>query len=232
MAIYMTRLAVELHLACQSSQSSTALEDLYQRCERVSDYAGMANCKMMEGDNLVSPAFYSPLSLNLVITDVASSTGEVVVWDPIEFSLQMDYLPAARQCYESALELFRTAGCKRGQAAVLLRQASCLHNEARHQRRKNENYFDILAESERKLLDSLNLFGRDEANVQIVRAHQILPSISKGTSHKVKVTAREIGAWGVKAKNESLVHFLGLLLSRFAYQEWSKFFSMDTALLA
>lgn len=231
-AIYLSRLVGELHLACQSPESSTVLGDLYQRCERASDLAGMADCKMMKGDNLVSPAFSSPLSLNLVIADVTSSIGEDVVWDPIEFGLKVDYPPQARQCYESALELFQAAGCKRGQAAVLLRQACCLHNEARHQRRKDESYLDSLAESESKLLESENLFGRDEASVQLVLVHQILLSISRGTSHKVKAIAREIGEWGVKARNELLVHFLGLLLSRFAYQEWSKFFSMDKALLA
>ena len=231
-ATYLDLLIVKLHLSCQSSTSAAALESHFKRCSSLNDHAGMANCKMIEGDNNISPAFSSPLSLNLIIVNATSCTGDDIIWDPIEFGLKLDYSSEARRCYESALNLFRTAGCKRGQAAVLLRQACCLHNEARHQRTSNRQYLDILGKAEMKLLESLKLFGKDEANVQIVKAHQILLGISKGNPRHAQEAAREIGEWGAQTKNESLTHFIGLLLSRFAHQEWYKFSNMNTALPA
>lgn len=69
---YLTRLLVERHLACQSPTSAVALGDLYAMYEKMADQVGMANCKMMEADNLLSPAFASPLSLNLIVLDISS----------------------------------------------------------------------------------------------------------------------------------------------------------------
>ncbi|KAJ5304316.1 uncharacterized protein N7443_003976 [Penicillium atrosanguineum] len=233
MATYLNLLILKLHLSCQNS-STAALEDHFKRCSRLNDHAGMGNCKMIEGDNYVSPAFTSPLSLNLIITNVSSCIGEDKIWDPIEFGLNFDYSLAAQVCYEDALNLFRTAGCKRGQAAVLLRQACCLHNEARHQRASKSQFFDfdVLGNVETKLREALRLFGKDEANVQIVKAHQLMLQISMKNPRNAKTIARELGEWGVQSKNEILTHFIGLLLSRFARQEWDTFSSMDAALLA
>ncbi|KAJ5620187.1 hypothetical protein N7510_004171 [Penicillium lagena] len=231
-AVHLTRLLAELHITSQSPETVQVLQDLYKRCEKLNDYAGMANSKLMEGDNILCPPFASPLSLNLVIVDTGSSIGDDSIWDPIEFDLKFDYTAESMQCYESALELFQKGNCKRGQAAVLLRQGCCLHNVARLHRSTNKQYLDALGESETKLQEALELFGRDEANTQIVKTHQILVSIAKGNLNRVKTAAREIGNWCVSAKNELLAHFLGLLLSRFAHQEWLMFSNMDTALAA
>ncbi|KAJ5176759.1 uncharacterized protein N7482_002636 [Penicillium canariense] len=229
---YLARLVAELHLASQSPLSATILEELYQRCERLEDRVGMAHSKMMEADNLISPPFASPVTLNLIVVDVTSSTYNDNLWDPIEFDLKYEYESQARECYEAALALFREANCKRGQAAVLLRQGCCLHNVARHQRLSHKQGLELLAESERKLQESLQLFGRDEANAQLVKTHQIMVGITKGAPVNIKAIARSIGTWGVDAKNETMAHCIGMILSRYAHQEWFKFSNMDTALLA
>ena len=232
-ATYLNLLILKFHLSCQNS-SAAALENHFKRCSRLNDHAGMGNCKMIEGDNHVSPAFTSPLSLNLMIVNFSSCIGEDAAWDPVEFGLKFDYSPEAQICYEDALNLFRTAGCKRGQAAVLLRQACCLHNVIRHQRASKSHCFDfeVLGKVDTKLREALKLFGKDEANVQIVKAHQLMLQISMGDPRNAKATARELGEWGVQSKNETLTHFIGLLLSRFARQEWDTFSNIDAAILA
>lgn len=232
MGTYMFRLAVETHITCQSPQSDTLLQELYQRCERLEDDAGIANAKMIEADNLISPPFASPVTLNLIVLDVTSSTHNDTLWDPVEFDLKFDFGVRAQELYESALALFQKANSKRGQAAVLLRQGCCLHNKARHERFLNKQVLDLLAESELKLQESLRLFGKDEANVQLVKTHLILTGITRGNPVNIKAIARSIGDWGVKAKNEIMAHCFGMLLSRYAHQEWFKFSNMDTALLA
>lgn len=232
MGTYMFRLVVELHLTSQSPQSATLLQELYQRCERLEDYAGMANTKMLEADSLISPPFASPITLNLIIVDVTSCTHSDSVWDPIEADLTYEYITQAQELYESALTFFQQANSKRGQAAVLLRQGCCLHNKARHERLQNKQVLDLLGDSELKLQESLKLFGRDEANAQLVKAHLILTGITRGNPGNIKAIARSIGVWGVEAKNEIMAHCIAMILSRYAYQEWFKFSNMDTALLA
>lgn len=232
-ATYLNLLILKFHLSCRNSPAA-ALGNHFKRCSRLNDHAGMGNCKMLEGDNHVSPGFTSPLALNLIIVNFSSCIGEEASWDPVEFGLKFDYSPEAQICYEDALNLFRTAGCKRGQAAVLLRQACCLHNEMRHQRASKSQGFDldILGKVDTQLREALKLFGKDEANVQLVKAHQLMLQISMGNTRNAKATARELGEWGVQSKNEILTHFIGLLLSRFARQEWDTFSNIDAALLA
>ncbi|KAJ5665315.1 uncharacterized protein N7477_007763 [Penicillium maclennaniae] len=232
-ATYLNLLILKLHLSCQNSPA-TALEDHFKRCSRLNDHAGMGNCKMIEGDNHISPAFTSPLSLNLVIVNFSSCIGEDANWDPVGCGLKFDYSSEAQTCYEDALNLFRTAGCTRGQAAVVLRQACCLHHQIRYQRAsKNQSYVsNVLGKVDSKLQEALRLFGKDEANVQIVKAHQLLLQISMGNPRSAKTTASELGEWGAQSKNENLTHFIGLLLSRFARQEWDTFSNFDAALLA
>lgn len=230
-AIYLDELILELHLVCQSPFSADITKELHLKCEKINDYAGMARLKMKEGDNLVSPGFTSPLALNIIISDSFSGTADDSIWDPIEFDLKFSYSSKAQDCYNSALDLFKAAGSKRGQAAVLLRQACCLHNLVRHQRIADTQHLDKLAEAEIKLETSLELLGRDEASLQIVKVHQILLSITKGNPREAKPTAKTIGIWGAENRNEALAHFVAVLLLRFAHQEWFKFSNMDTALL-
>ncbi|KAJ5995255.1 hypothetical protein N7481_002232 [Penicillium waksmanii] len=231
-AIYLGQLILELHLACQSPTSADIMKEMYQQCDSISDYTGLARLKMMEGDSLVGPGFTSPLSLNIIIADSFSGTADDSIWDPIEFNLDFSYSSEARDCYDAALNLFQMSGSQRGQAAILLRQACCLHNSVRHERITDPQHLDTLAEAELKLKGSMELFGRDETNSQIARAHQILIGITKGNPREAKETASSIGIWGAEARNEIVVHFIAVLFLRFGHQEWFKFSNMDTALLA
>ncbi|KAJ5804832.1 hypothetical protein N7474_010698 [Penicillium riverlandense] len=232
MGTYMFRLVAELHLTSQSPSSDALLRELYQRSKRLEDHEEMANAQLLEADNLISPPFASPVTLNLIIVDVTSCTFSDALWDPVELDLKYDYVPRVKELYDSALELFREANNKRGQAAVLLRQGCCLHNKARHERPLNKQVLGLLAESELKLQKSLNFFGRDEANAQLVKTHLILTGITGGNPGNIKAIATSIGVWGVEAKNETMAHCLGMILSRYAHQEWYKFSNLDTALLA
>ncbi|KAJ5759830.1 hypothetical protein N7520_006986 [Penicillium odoratum] len=229
-AAYLTRLVVEAHVACQSPETGIMLDDLYQRCERMDDLAGMANAKLMEGDNILCVPFTSPLAMNLIVLDTTGLIGNDAIWDPIERSLEFDYSADVKQCYDSAYKLFRK--CKRGRAMVLLRQGCCLHHAARCRRHVDKPYFDLLGEAEVKFQEALEMFGRDEAHLQLVKAHQILLAITKGNIQRVKTAAREIGTWCAGAKNEILAHFIGQLISIFANQEWIEYFNMDAALQA
>ncbi|PYH99985.1 hypothetical protein BO71DRAFT_341987 [Aspergillus ellipticus CBS 707.79] len=231
-ATYLARLAAEFHVACQSPSRTVALEDLYATYQKQGDLAGMANCKLMEGDDLLSPCFASPLSLNLVAIDSSSSTGKEILWDPVEADLVFEYSSQAKQCYESAQRLFQESNCKRGQAAVLLRQGCCLHTVALRLPPVDEERKNLLDTAKRNLQHARELFGRDDGNARLVEAHQILLEISQGNSEGVTRVAHDLGEWGVQANNESVVHFIGLLLLRFGRQEWYRFSRMDTALLA
>ncbi|KAJ5657811.1 uncharacterized protein N7484_001460 [Penicillium longicatenatum] len=231
---YLSRLIVELHQAGDSTTSSVALRDLFDMYQTSGDTVGMGDCKVMEADSLLSPVFASPISLNLTVIDSSSSIGDNTVWDAIEFNLPFEYSPKASMCYESALALFQKTGCRRGQAAVLLRQGCCLHILAIPLRVTKKERVDLLGKADKKLQDALKLFGRDEANAQIVKVHQILVSISKGqmSTFRVKLAGKDIGLWGLNAMNENLVHFLGVLTSRFALREWRRFSRLDSSLLA
>ncbi|KAJ5647309.1 hypothetical protein N7490_003681 [Penicillium lividum] len=231
-AAYLTRLVVEMHVACKSPETGIMLNDLFRRCEMIDDYGGMANAKVMEGDSILCAPFTSPLTINLVVLDADDAIGSHWHWDPIELDLVFDYSDEVKRCYESALELFEKGSCKRGRAMVLLRQACCLHYMARFQRSVNEPYLDLLGEAETKLQEVGELFGRDKANMQLVKAHEILLSISKGNPQRVKTAAREIGTWCARANNEILAHFIGLLMLRFGNQERFKYSNLDTAMWA
>ncbi|GFF93956.1 hypothetical protein IFM60648_10257 [Aspergillus lentulus] len=217
-AAYVSRLLVEV-FATQLSDRMTSLNGLYETYERQEDYAGMANCEIMKGDGLLGPSFTNPLALNLVLTNASSATREDCLWDPIELKLKDQYSPQVKESYKAALELFQRANYRRGQAAVLLRQACCLHIAARRLKTTNSSRSILIDDARSKLNQSMELFGKDEVNHQITTAHQILLDITSGDNWNIKSTARGIGTWAEKAKNQSVGHCLGLLASRFARQE-------------
>ncbi|KAG2026263.1 hypothetical protein GB937_001771 [Aspergillus fischeri] len=231
-AAYLARLLVELRIASQSSDQMTALNDLYQIYHRQEDLAGMANCQMMKGDGLLGPSFTSPVALNLVLVDASSAIGEDTLWDSVELELTDRYSPEVNNCYETALGLFGRASCRRGQAAVVLRQACCLHIEARRLKPTDSRRTALMQDVRAKLKQSKQLFGKDEVNCQIVTAHQILLDITSGDNRSVRGAARGIGTWAAQAKYQSVGHCLGLLIFRFARQEWCTFARMDNALVA
>lgn len=229
---YLARLIVELHLACRSPSARKELDKLYSIYERLGDPAGMANCKMIEADSLISPPFTSPISLNLIPIDSSSATGENRMWDPVEQDLPWDYSCDVQNGYASALNLFRVAGCERGQAAVLLRQGCCLHAQARPRSRRDESRYELLKEAREKLDKARALFGLDEANSIIVQGHQVLVDISLGQGDEIHKRAAEIGTWGVDAENENIAHYTGILMLRFARQEHMRFSRHDMAIMA
>ncbi|KAF7164861.1 hypothetical protein CNMCM5623_009288 [Aspergillus felis] len=231
-AAYLSRLLVELRISSQSSDWMTALNDLYDIYHRQEDFAGMANCQMMKGDGLLGPSFTSPLALNLVLVDASSAIGEDSLWDPVELELKDQYSSQVKECYEAALELFSRAHCRRGEAAVLLRQACCLHIATQRLKSTDSSRSTVINDARAKLEQSKQLFGKDEVNCQIVTAHQILLDITRGENRNVKQTARGIGTWAAQAKNQTVGHCLGLLIFRFARQEWYTFARMDNALVA
>lgn len=231
-AAYLSRLLVELRIASQSSDWMTAMNDVYEVYLHQEDLAGMANCQMMKGDGLLGPSFTSPLALNLILVDASSAIGEDSLWDPVEIELKDQYASQVKECYDTALELFERANCRRGQAAVLLRQACCLHSAARRLKPTDLDRSTFIYDVRAKLEQSKHLFGRDEVNCHIVTAHQILLDITSGDNRNAKRTARRIGTWAAEAKNQSVGHCLGLLISRFARQEWCTFARMDNAIVA
>ncbi|PWY86855.1 hypothetical protein BO70DRAFT_386141 [Aspergillus heteromorphus CBS 117.55] len=231
-ATYLSRLAAEFHIACQGSTRTVVLRELYERYEKQDDRVGMGNCKMIEGDDLSSPCFVSPISLNLVAIDSSSSIGEEILWDPVEADIAFEYPAQVKECYESAQRLFQDCDCKRGQAAVMLRQGCCLHSVARLLLPVGEERRSVLDVAKQKLHCARKLFGRDEVNARMVEAHLILLEITQGITREIPRVARSLGQWAVQNKNEILAHFVGLLMLRFGSQEWLRFSRMDTALLA
>ncbi|OJJ48340.1 hypothetical protein ASPZODRAFT_150590 [Penicilliopsis zonata CBS 506.65] len=227
---YLARLILELHLACRSPSAAQELNRCYTAYEHISDYAGMANCKMMEADSRLSPPFASPVSLNLIPADSASAVGEEHIWDPYELHLPLDYSQEAQETYALALSLFERANCERGQAAVLLRQACCLHVLARQLSIDDDSRHTMLKEAGEMLDQAQLLFGVDEANLMVVLGHQILLDISRGVNTTtIHDRATEIGKWGVDAGNEKVAHFIGLVMLRFAKHEYAKFSRFDMA---
>ncbi|KAL1964374.1 hypothetical protein VTN77DRAFT_7059 [Rasamsonia byssochlamydoides] len=228
--LYLERLIVELHYAINSASGETALKSLYSKYEKAGDLAGMANCKLMEGDNHLSPPFASPVTHNLIPVDTSSAGGDNSVWDPVEARIPLKESEEAKYCYDMALKLFQEANCPRGQAAVLLRQGCCLHTRACALDMQHSDWQGLIEDAGKKFEESLALFDVDEANAQVVKAHQILLDVTKGNhTADVKRRAADIGKWGREAKNEGVSHFLGLLLMRFARREWERYSRFDAA---
>ncbi|KAL4976645.1 CHAT domain-containing protein [Aspergillus desertorum] len=205
---------------------------MFRLCEGLKDYAGMANAKMLEADNLISPPFASPVTLNLVIVDVSHCTQSNALWDSVEYDLTHEYVPGPRNFTSPpwACSVKRRASAAR--RPFYFDRVVVSNNKARHERTRKKQALELLAESDVKLQESLKLFGRDEANAQLVKAHLILLDITGGNARNVKAIARSIGVWGFEAKNEIVVHCIAIIMSRYAHQEWSKFSNMETAFLA
>jgi CHAT domain-containing protein len=230
--LYFERLITELHLAFASPSSSSVLCNLYHAYETEGDITGMANCKLLEGDNHISPSFSSPIALNSVLFDASTGTGEDDRWDSIEAKITFQPSKAAEDRYEEALALFKRAKCQRGEAAVLLRQGCYLHMIASGMERRGDR-IEVLKNASVKLNAALKLFGLDEINSQIVKTHLILLDISMGGDPSNSLQrAAEIGHWGVEARNENISHASGLLMVRYARREWQTYSRLDSARVA
>lgn len=230
-SLYAQRLNIELHYAMESPSLKTLLPKLFHAYERLSDQAGMANCKLIEGDSLYSPPFTSPIIQNLVPVPTSSAAGDSSIWDAPEAKIALKDSDHAFRCYEEALELFEASNSPRGQAAVHLRLASILHARSYNYEPTDTEGATLLQEASEHLDKSLSLFDMDEANVQIVKANQILIEISKGHANTAELRKRasEIGKWARECRNELIVFHIGVVMIRFARREWGKYGRFDTA---
>ncbi|KAH8697807.1 CHAT domain-containing protein [Talaromyces proteolyticus] len=232
--VYFQRLLVEFHFAIDSPKTEDTLQELYDLYEVLNDKAGLANCRLMQADGLLSPPFASPVTQNLIPIHTSDAAGDNSFWDPIENKiLALKESDQASRCYEESLQLFRESNCHRGQAAVLLRQGSILHARACSLSPKSLDRGKYLEQATKKYDEALALFDLDEANIQTVKTNQILLDITKANvpSRDLKNRAGEIGKWGRDHKNEQLSLHLCILMLRFARREWHRYTSFDAAIL-
>jgi tetratricopeptide (TPR) repeat protein len=229
--LYFRRLLVELHYAIDSPDKDKVTKELYDEYDKLGDKAGMANCKIIEADRLLSPPFSSPVIQNLIPVHAPTATGDCNLWDPVEKTIPLEQSDEADECYERSLEYFRESNCGRGQAAVLLRQGSILHAKACSLSTSNPGRVKLLEDATKKYDEALKFFGRDEANSQILKTNQILLDISKGShsSKDLKQRASGIGKWGLEHKNEVLSFHLTVFMLRFARREWERYNNFDVA---
>lgn len=230
-SLYGHRLNVELHYAMGSPSLETLLHKLFHAHERVSDHVGMANCRLIEGDSLYSPPFTSPIIQNLIPIPTPHAAGDSNIWDAPEAKITSKDSDDVFRCYAEALELFEASNSSRGKAAVYLRLASILHARSYNYDPTDNEVSALLQEASEHLEQSLELFGMDEANVQIVKANQILVDISKGHVNMAELRKRagEIGKWGRECQNELIAFHIGTVMIRFARREWGKHSRFDTA---
>ncbi|RAO65939.1 uncharacterized protein BHQ10_001951 [Talaromyces amestolkiae] len=229
--LYGHRLNIELHYAMESPSLETLLAKLFHAHERLSDQAGMANAKLIEGDSLYSPPFTSPIIQNLVPVPGCHAAGENTIWDAPEAKITPKDSDGVSRCYTEALELFETSNSPRGKAAVYLRQASILHAKSYNYDPTDTERVALLQEASEYLDNAIDLFDMDEANVQIVKANQILVEISQENANiaDLRKRAGEIGKWGRESQNELIAFHIGTVMIRFARREWGKYSRFDTA---
>jgi hypothetical protein len=232
--LYFRRLLVELHYAIDSPEKKEVTKRLYDEYHKLGDKAGMANCKLIEADCLLSPPFASPVTQNLIPVHASNGSGECSLWDPVEKRILLKESDKAERYYEESLECFRESNCGRGQAAVLLRQGSILHAKACSLSLNNPGRLKLLEDVTNKYDEALKLLNRDEANSQVVKTNQILLDISKGSysSKDLKQRASDIGKWGREHKNELLSFHLTLFMLRFARREWERYTNFDVAMVS
>ncbi|KAF5017196.1 hypothetical protein F66182_10900, partial [Fusarium sp. NRRL 66182] len=221
-SLYGHRLNIELHYAMESPSLGTLLAKLFHAHERLSDQAGMANAKLIEGDSLYSPPFTSPIIQNLIPVPGPHAAGENNLWDIPEAKITPKNSNDVSRCYAEALELFETSNSPRGKAAVYLRQASILHAKSYNYDPTDTEREALLQEASEHLEKAIDLFDMDEANVQIVKANQILVEISQGNANLADLRKRagEIGKWGRECQNELIAFHIGTVMIRFARREW------------
>jgi hypothetical protein len=230
-SLYAQRLNIELHYAMESPSLQTLLPKLFHAHERLSDQAGMANSKLIEGDSLYSPPFTSPIIQNLVPVPGSHAAGDNSIWDAPEAKITPKDSDESLRCYAKSLELFEASNSPRGKAAVYLRLASILHARSYNYDPTDTERAVLLQEASEYLDKSLELFDMDEANAQIARANQILVEISKGDANMADLHKRagDIGKWGRECQNELIAFHIGTVMIRFARRAWGKYSRFDTA---
>ncbi|KAJ5808891.1 hypothetical protein N7474_010160 [Penicillium riverlandense] len=232
--LHFGRLLLTIHY----DKASPACEDMsrehFARYEAKGDKVGMANCKLLQADAMISSPFTSPVILNLVPPVLPGAAGtSPLYWNACEAQCPLKNCQGAAQLYEEALELYQQASAPRGQAAIFLRQGCVLHAQACDVGPDHEDWEDLVEAASHKFSASLALFGVDEASAQLVKSNQILLACSRGYGlAEAKAQSAEIGNWGTKHKNEILGRTLGIFIMRFARREWTSYGRFRSALWA
>ncbi|KAL2851365.1 CHAT domain-containing protein [Aspergillus pseudodeflectus] len=220
------RMSTDIDWAKGASTDHPGFTQLQAEYESVSDYAGMGQCKINEGDRILSPSYTSPIAFNL-ICEVRDNGWANVAWDPLESTIQLGDNGRAQRCYSEALFYMEAACAPRGQAAVYLRRG-CLHH-AEGIRSQGGADCAHFVEAEKDLSRALRLFAKDNMNQQLVTCHLALLNCTRGQYGVAVDTARRLGTELRKTESIKMSHFLGTLMLRFAHFQFSLYRNTDVA---
>lgn len=213
---YLRRLTVEYWLGGNSETSAPILSDLCAAHLESNDIIGAANCKLIQGDRVLSLPFTSPLTLNLFPFDKEMGLDNDF-WDATETRFPLRKREDADTHYQIAYDLFTRGNSRRGGAAVHLRRGCVEHMEALAVGLAGKTTESALLyrSAGEHFKEASQLFQLDSTNSYLVRTHQLLLDISVGDSVDALNEASQIGAWGKTAENSAVSQFLGLLILRF-----------------
>lgn len=120
---YVDRRILYIHYAMDFSVCNEVSQRLFARYEAKGDRVGMANCKLLQADAMLSSPFTAPIVLNQIPLILPGATGtSEVLWDEVEAQCPLKPCEEAAQLYEEVLEFYRQASASRGQAAIWLRK--------------------------------------------------------------------------------------------------------------
>ena len=229
-ALYFQRLTVEYHLGLGSPQAAAALQSLITQYEALEDRVGIAVCKMIQADSIISPPFSSPIAFNLIPTDKGAGWVNDD-WDAVEPQFELRDNRTAQLLYAEALNILQDAEAPRSQAAIRLRQGCIQHAEAIESIRSGHGVEaeQLFANADAHFRCSRELFDHDQANTQIVKCHQTLLDISRGRYNNILDEASAIGSWGFSTQNTAVSNFAGMLFLRFARRQYMDQYQIDLA---
>jgi len=220
--LYLDRLAVELHLARDSSESQILLERLQDAYIAADDLSGAANCLLIKADGLVCPPFTSPLAMGLIAV-VKGEGWSNNTWDAAEGAFPLHDDEGAQDLYNLSRSLFEAADCPRGAAAVLLRRG-CIHHAVALSAPTGAAATTALTEADSCFSKSAELFEGDIVNSMLVRCHQLLLAISSRGLDELRDTmalsldlfdaARSLGRRAYDTGNAGAAQFMGSLMLR------------------
>ena len=229
-ALYFQRLTFENHLGQGSPKAPVALESLINQYEALNDKVGIAMCKTIQADSIISPPFSSPIAFNLIPTDKGAGWVNED-WDAVEPQFKLGDNSKAQLLYGEALNILQDAEAPRAQAAIRLRQGCIQHAEAINSIRNGQvvDGEQLFAEADEHFRSARQFFDHDQANTQIVNCHQTLLDISRGRYEKMLDEASAIGRWGFSTQNTAVSNFVGLLFLRFARRQYMDYSQVDVA---
>lgn len=216
-----------------SSDASTYKDDLQffrTNASLCNDHATTGLLDMMMGDKLVSPAFTSPLALNLVVMESENVGSRNYLWDPVEHILCLQSSVEVEEMYSRALGAFIKAKASRGRGAILMRQA-CLIYGSRCDDELLPNS-DVLESARGKLMEAIECLGMDFTQVQIAKCHLIILDILQSKDSSAIHGAAVTGQACADAKNLNIGRFIGMLLLRFGRRQLALHSRLDITLLS